>query len=151
VKRRLLGMCVVVSLGFLQPSASATTTRQLLSFFDNFRTCSGEQITVSGQILAIEAVHRGADGVFHGSFTYVPRAIVGRTSGGVTYHQVGVLHITFNVNASSTVDLTETAESILISKGGSQNSLVTETFHVTVRPDGVATSNLTDIRARCVG
>jgi hypothetical protein len=147
----LVAIGVVVSLGFVQPSASATTTRQLLSFFDTFRTCSGERVDVSGNILAIEAIHRGRDGVFHGSFTYVPLGITGRTTSGIIYHQVGVLHITFNVNASRTVGLTETARSVLISSGASQNSLVTETFHVTVRPDGAVTSSLSNIRARCVG
>jgi hypothetical protein len=151
VKRMLVALCVLVSLGLIQPSASASTTRQLLPFFDVYRTCSGERITVRGHILAIETIRSGPNGVFHGSFTYVPLGITGRTASGVTYHQTGILHITFNVNASHTVGLTETARSILISAGPSPNSLVTETFHVTVRPDGVATSDLTNIRARCVG
>lgn len=151
MKRMLMALPIVLLLGVLAPSASAATSRDLVTFRTTVRACSGERVHLSGQVLLIDHFFRGPNGRRHDNFTLVPRHVIGTSSSGVTYHAVGGLRETFNVTSGGAFTDTFTTQFIVVSENGDGNTLIVETFHITVAANGELTALFDHFQARCVG
>jgi hypothetical protein len=151
MKRTLMALPICLLLGVLVPPASATTSRQLVPFRTTVRACSGERVHLSGQVLLIDNFFRGPNGRRHDNFALVPRHVIGTSASGVTYHAVGGLRETFNVTSGGTFTDTFTTQFIVVSENGDGNSLIVETLHITVAPNGDVTALFDHFQARCVG
>lgn len=152
MKRMLVAMSVVLLLGVLMPPASATTTRYLVPYhIDALRTCTGERIAISGQLLLIGNTFTSADGIEHSNFTAVSRQVTGISASGVEYHlRLGLQEMT-EERTDGTVMLTFLSQFILISENGDGNLLATSVTHVIIAADGEVTVDVHQLQRRCVG
>jgi hypothetical protein len=150
--RRLVPIVAGVLLGlFAAPVASATTSREIVPFRSTERTCSGERLRVSGELLLISHFTEDSNGGFHVHFTLVPRHVRGVTPSGVSYKVVGGDRLIFNGSGHGTEMFTNTGQFMMISEGGDDNFLFRFTLHVTVNPNGETTSEVDNFSVKCVG
>ena len=146
-----LAACVL-GLGMIAPlAASAATTRETVPFQSTFDGCSGDTVTVSGQLLLISTFTDTPSGGFHDVFVLVPRSVRGVSSSGVAYKVVGGDRSTFSVNGQGTETFTNTDQFMVISQDGEDNLLTRFTFHVTVNANGETTTIVDSFSAKCVG
>ncbi len=151
--KRLVALVVcVLGLGMIAlPVASATTTREIVSFRQTFQGCSGETVRVRGELLLIFHFTEDSNGGFHDHFSLVPRHVRGVSSSGVTFKVVGGDRSTFNVSGQGTETFTTTSQFMIISQGGVDNLLIRFTFHVTINANGETASVVDNFSAKCVG
>ncbi len=152
MKRLVALVACVLLLGLVAlPVASATTDRETIPFRTTVRSCSGELVRVSGELLLISHFTEDSGGGFHFHFTLVPRHVRGVSPSGVSYKAVGGDRFTSNVSGSGTETFTNTDQFLLISEGSEDNLLVRFTFHITVNANGEVTTVVDNFSEKCVG
>jgi hypothetical protein len=152
MKRIRAAMSLAVLLGLLFPStASAVTDRTIVGYAANIESCSGEIISVRGELLLITHVTEDSSGGLHAQVTFVPREVLGVSASGTRYREVVGQRQRFNISGQGTLTETFTTEFFLISEGGSDNLLERATVHVTITPDGDVTAFVNNVSFECVG
>jgi hypothetical protein len=152
MKRISAAMSLALLLGLLLPStASAVTDRTTVSYGAVVESCSGENISLSGQLLLITHVTEDSSGGLHVQITFVPREVLGVSANGTQYREVVGQRQRFNISGRGTLTETFTTEFMLISEGGSDNLLERATTHVTITPNGDVTAFVNNVSFECVG
>jgi hypothetical protein len=152
MKRIRAAMSLAVLLGLLFPStASAVTDRTTVPYGAVVESCSGENISLSGELLLITHVTEDSSGGLHAQITFVPREVLGVDASGTQYREVVGQRQRFNVSGQGTLTETFTTEFMLISEGGSDNLLERATVHVTITPNGDVTAFVNNVSFQCVG
>jgi hypothetical protein len=132
--------------------ASTSIERFTIPFsIDDVNPCTGEPITLSGELNITNVVTADANGGFHFNYTLVPSQVRGVGASGATYKAVGGEREHFNVTAGETLNDTYTNTFNLISQGGGDNFIVHVTFHVTVDANGDVTAEVVLDSAECRG
>jgi hypothetical protein len=152
MKRISAAMSLALFLGLLLPStASAVTDRTIVPYGAVIESCSGENISLSGELLLITHVREDSSGGLHAQVTFVPREVLGVSASGTRYRQVVNQVQRFNLSGQGTLTGTFTTEFMLISEGGTDNLLERATTHVTITPDGDVTADVNNVSFKCVG
>jgi hypothetical protein len=152
MKRISAAMSLSLFLGLLLPStASAVTDRTTVSYGAVIESCSGENISLSGELLLITHVTEDSSGGLHAEVTFVPRKILGVSASGTRYREVVGQRQRFTISGQGTLTETFTTEFMLISQGGEDNLLERATAHVTITPNGDVTAFVNNVSFECVG
>jgi hypothetical protein len=164
-------LCIVVCLGLAckkssysvdAPVSTASGTDKLLKaavavgqtsvVVDDtvFSDCAGEDIHFTGEYhVEIHTVTDGKGGL-HGQVTANDHNLtgVGMTS-GTKYRRVGTTVDRFNVSGPPPLVETFTNSFNLIGQGSKNNTILIETFHVTVSANGDVTASVDKARIEC--
>lgn len=111
--------------------------------------CTGEPVVLTGELLLVFHETQDAGGGFHGDFVLVPNSVRGEGASGTQYQAVGGARNTFNTNGAT--EFTATSMFNLVSRGGADNLLVEELFHITFNAQGEPTAIVEQFNVRCVG
>lgn len=138
----------------VRPSAQATV--EVVRFtepfvFNELHPCSGEPVTLSGELRLTERLVSDPAGGVHLSFHLTPLAVRG-TGAGQEFMAVGGSQEHVN-ELSGGLPFTNTFTTIfnLVSQGGGENFLSEATFHITVNENGDVTADVERVRSQCVG
>ena len=157
MKRFLLPLALVMTLlattaGTALAEVTTTTERitvPLASVVPNH--CTGERITLTGELLLI--VHTTVDdsGGVHTIAIIVPQDVRGEDETGTQYKVVGGAREITNITGNGAETFTQTEDLVLVSPGGTGNVLITSTFHFTMNANGEPTAEVVRITAMCTG
>jgi hypothetical protein len=119
--------------------------------FDELHPCSGEPVTLSGELQITERWVTDSEGGIHLSLRLVPLQVRG-TGASQEFMAVGGSREHIN-ELSGGLPFTDTFTTIfnLVSRDGSDNFVAATTFHVTVNENGDITANVESERLQCVG
>jgi hypothetical protein len=99
---------------------------------------NGEDVVFTGNLHVLLAVTLNASGGFHAKEHFQPQGLTGvGQSTGDKYQGTGVTQDTFNGKVGSTFTFVNNFR--IIGQGPGNNSLLHETFHVTVNANGTTT------------
>jgi hypothetical protein len=149
--KRLIALFVVLLSGVFVSQAAAVTTKDVVPFQTELVTCSGETITLSGELMLLSHLNSDANGGFHDHLSVDWRNVKGLSASGVKYHAVSGLHENLNLNSSGTLSETFVDQMLLVSQGGDENLLVQSRFHMTITPEGDMRAFVSRFTERCVG
>jgi hypothetical protein len=135
-------------------SAQATVEVQRFTepfVFNELHPCSGEPVTLSGELRLTERVVSDSAGGVHLSFHLRPSQVRG-TGAGQEFMAVGGSREHIN-ELSGGLPFTDTFTTIfnLVSRGGGENFVSQATFHITVNENGDVTAEVDRVRSQCVG
>lgn len=152
MKRFSVAISLALVIGVLMPStASALTFRETVPLQGEVPLCSGELVTVSGELLVTGHVIEDSAGGVHAHGTVTGRHIQAVSESGTHYRVVWVGTNTFNVSGQGTITLTEVFRIKLITEGGTDNALLQVAAHITITPAGVLTVSFERGTDDCVG
>ncbi len=140
--RRLFGVLAVTVVALFVPSsAEATTTTERFPFdfvLTGAEAC-GEDIHISGTLLAVFTATDNGAGGFVVSYHFNPQGITGvGLSSGVIYQATGVTREVTTVAAGTTDTYVNNFK--IIGHGDTPNFLETDVFHITVNASGEITA-----------
>jgi hypothetical protein len=139
----------VMTMALILPAAQAAvvTNEDVPISVDIINPCTGETITLSGNLhLSFSVTNNGAGG-FHLSEHQNFQGISGIDSSGVKYQATGVFNSEFNVQAGE--EYTSASSYNLISQGAGDNVMGHTNFHYTVNPDGTVTAYVDNSNVEC--
>ena len=133
--------------------AQATTFKERFTepfSLDDVNPCTGEPVTLSGELLITIKTTIDGNGGFHGTFHLVPRHVIGEDANGVTHRAVGGTrdHTNETIGAAN---FTVTDTFNMIGQGGVDDFSAFIRIHVTVNANGVVTVETVLERAECHG
>jgi hypothetical protein len=149
----LLWLLMLAVAGSAAVSAQATTSTQRFTqpfVLDGMHPCTGEAVTLRGELVITTRTTVDSNGGFHSSFRLVPQHVIGESDSGITYRAVGGHREHVNVSADqapATFTLTDMFN--VLSQGGADNYSAFTLIHVTVNSDGVATAETSLRRVEC--
>jgi hypothetical protein len=149
----LLGLLTLAVGGSVTVAAQAiTSTQRFIAPFslDGVNPCTGEAVTLRGELVITTQTTVDSNGGFHSSFRIVPQRVIGESESGVTYRAVGGHREHVNVSAGAapaTFTLTDTFN--VLSQGSADNYSAFTLIHVTVRNDGAVTAETLIRRVEC--
>ncbi len=115
-----------------------------------FSQCAGEFIQFTGVTHMETHTVVDANGGFHSQFTFNDNNISGvGQSSGTKYRRVGAIHSTFNISGSAPLEQTITNSFNFIGQGAKNNTLLIETYHVTVNANGEVTAFVNNSKFEC--
>ena len=134
--------------------AITDTQRFVAPFFvDDINPCTGEPVSLSGEVHIRVQTTVDSNGGFHGTFVLVPHQVVGEGASGLAYKAVGGHreHITDHAGGpgASTFTLTNTFN--MVSQGSADNYWTSTVIHITLNSNGVATAETAINRLECRG
>jgi hypothetical protein len=147
-------LLVMSSAGTVRLSAQATVEVQRFTepfVFDDLHPCTGEPVTLSGELRITERMVTDSEGGIHLSFHLVPSQVRGTGASG-EFMAVGGSREQIN-ELSGGLPFADTFTTIfnLVSRGGGENFVAQTTLHVTVNENGDTTALVEIDRLRCVG
>jgi hypothetical protein len=150
----LLVVSGALLLGFLPP-ASASTTHTVGVVYDDIKTCEGETIIFSGEVLSTVHSSVTPDGSFHVTLQNVWVQATAVSESGVTYRVIGGAQARlFGIVEGDQVvrDVIYSYEErlVLISENGDSNWLVTIIVNVTTTPNGKVTGVVYEGSNKCL-
>jgi hypothetical protein len=118
-------------------SAQAATTIEQFTFDTTFPLCNGDLIHVSGPLLGIFSETTTPSGGEIVSFHFQPQNVTGvDLVTGTIFHATGLTRdLTVNSPAGGSTE-TFVNEFHIQATAGEQSYIVTEIFHITVKPNG---------------
>jgi hypothetical protein len=139
---------IVVALASAAWAANAINVRVPLSN-TSLNPCNGELVDLSGSCHVVVSVTFDRSGGTHfDTHEYCHATGVGRTT-GAEYVANESEHNTLNENSGGSITVTNPISFRLISNGREPNFIVYSLFHVTVNPDGTATSFFSNFFEDC--
>jgi hypothetical protein len=130
--------------------AQAATTTEVIPFETDLVVCNGDLVHLSGSLLAVSQVTETPSGGFVVSFQFNPQGVTGvDLVTGTTFHATG---LTRGISITTPPDgYTETFVNRfhIQATAGHESYIVTETFHITVTPDGNVTALVDNFSASC--
>jgi hypothetical protein len=157
MRRTIISLAAVLILAAMAPPAMAATTTTTEITTIPFTTtigdnpCTGEPVTLQGELRVITHVTESAGSYIANSFL-LPRRVTGvGVSTGAEYVFVGATHSSFTLTGALQNEVTDTFSSSLVSRGGGGNLLVTGVFHETVNANGEVTALVDSVGATCTG
>ena len=152
----LMAIVAVLASGFLAMPRRALASSQPVIETQPFQVtvenpCTGEEVTVTGEILVIS--HETADrtGGSHSQFVIAHRNVIGVGEAGTAYRLVGGLRSIGNFTAEGATEFTMTAVFNLVSQGGTDNFMLVQAFHMTISPTGEIMVTAGPFVQKCVG
>jgi hypothetical protein len=148
--RRLLLVLAAVGVLAVPLSAQAITTVERVPFDDTFALCNGDPLHLSGTLLATTSVTETRSGGEVVAFHFSPQGVRGVDLVTGTVFHAGGLTRDLIVN-SPPGGMTETFVNRfhIQATGGNESFIVSETFHVTVTPDGTVTVDFDHFSSTC--
>jgi hypothetical protein len=149
LRKGALLVAVVAALA-LPASAAAQAQNVVIPFEGVFDVC-GDDVLLSGNVLGTFVFTANRNGGLTVVEKFNPQGLTGTSlSSGARYHGVGVTTNTF-VLAPGVTSATHVNRFYLIGEGRAPNSLFSETFHITVLPDGTVTADVEKTSEVCLG
>ena len=156
---KLTVAAVIVALIIFPGAAAAeVTSKQVLPVdFTGFVPCAnggvGEEVHIIGEVQTMTTLTIDGSGGAHVTVrgNYIEGVTGTGLSSGDAYRGVGVFSITLNWDPETGFPLSRTHESLfqLIGEGSNNNLVVFGVVHVTVGPDGVPRSDVTQFHIEC--
>lgn len=136
------------------PASAAVEYNQWIPFEDDFDSCTGEVVAVTGTQHIIGRTTEDATGKMHFSFTRHTQGTGVGTESGAEYLLIDSVHrsVIEGTEVEGATVYTEGFSALLIRKGESapsDDSLVTLLTHYTITPDGMMTVSIEFGNATC--
>jgi hypothetical protein len=136
---RLVGLFSAAAAALVAAAiAQATTTVEKTTFAADVTLCSsGDIVSISGPLLVVASTTATPSGGMVSTIHFQPQGVSGiDTTTGTMYRAVGLTReVTVNSPAGGFTDTFVNRFHIQATRGG-ESFKVTETFHITVSPDG---------------
>lgn len=124
-------------------------TEPIEEVFEN--PCTGETITLTGEMMIMEHEVDDSAGGSHFKFTIHVGGITAIGASGTEYRSVGA-HSDYTSSGPGRAEtFTFTISFLVISEGGTDNFLAKPTIHFTVNANGEPTADVFKFEAKCVG
>ena len=135
--RRLLITFAVVGALAVPIGAQAATTVETQTFDETFALCNGDDIHVSGTLLAVMSETTTPSGGEVLAFHFQPQGVTGvDLETGTVFHATGLTRDLIVNSPPGGSTETFVNQFHIQATGGNQSYIITELFHVTVTPDG---------------
>jgi hypothetical protein len=148
--RRLLVLVVVVGALAMAASAQGTTTTTKFTFDELLTICNGDTVHLQGTLLGIFSETQTPTGGEIVAFHFQPQGVTGiDLVTGTVFHATGLtrdLTTTFPPGGGTETFINRFH---IQATGGAQSYLSTETFHITVTPDGTVAAFLDKVFTTC--
>lgn len=126
-----------------------TFTEPIEEVFPN--PCTGETITLTGEMVIMVHDLDDAAGGFHETFTIVPHGVTAVGASGTQYRSIGAHSDSFSTGTGRATTFSFSVAFLVVSEGGTDNFVAKATIHFTVNAKGDVTAELEGFRAECVG
>lgn len=145
----------IVTLGLTLPGVAnadekpLTFTEPVKEVFPN--PCTGETITLTGEMVIMVHDIDDAGGGFHETFTVVPHGITAVGASGTEYRSIGAHSDSFSTGTGRATTFTLSVAFLVVSEGGTDNLVAKGTVYFTLNAKGDVTAEFEGIRADCLG
>lgn len=150
--RSLVGLLSVVAAALVvAATAGATTTIGHSTFSGDITLCnSGDDVSINGQILVVTTTTTTPSGGFVSAIHFQPQGLTGvDTTTGTIYRAVGLTRdLVVNSPAGGSTE-TFVNRFFIQATGGAESFKATETYHVTISPDGTVTVEFDKLASTC--
>jgi hypothetical protein len=150
----VVGTTLALAAGIALAQATTDTFNEKLFLIDLVvdNPCTGEQILVTGELHMLFHVTEDANGGLHIQQHFQPQRALGTGLESRTqYRGVGVTQNQVYIAPEGLRETTFVNRFYFVSKGPSDNMLVTATTHVTFNANGEPTAELVRLDTKCAG
>ena len=151
MKKLLLAIVLATAAMIASPiHAQAAATIEVIPFDTTFPLCNGDAIHLSGSLLIVsqETVTPSGGSVF--SFQVKPQRITGvDLATGTTFIGTGLTRDVSITTPTGGYTSTSVNRFHIQATSGEESFIVTDTFHITVTPDGNVTAFVDNFSASC--
>ena len=152
MKKKLLASLTLTAAAVLgwPLSAQAATTTQVIPFDTDIQACNGDTVHLSGSLEDVFQVTATPSGGFMLGFHDNPQGVTGvDLVTGTVFHATGLTRDRFIAVPSGGFTDTSVNRFHIQATTGDQSFIVSETFHITVTPDGKVTAYVDNFSSTC--